>query len=255
MKMPLLDIKIWSENNKIRFAYYEKPMNSKFTIPVQSAHSWKMKMAVLHREGVRRLLNMDRLHPWSEVVETLNNYSKKLERSGYSASTRADVLRASIQTYRKMRKEEDTGKRPLYRSREWMEVKRNLEKESKKSSWSKTGQRAGEVARAPLIICPVAGGLLTSKMRSICKKFSEETNIHVKVVTRGGNKMTRDLKSNPLRAGGCGRDGCMVCSMGGKGDCSRSGAGYRISCMECPKVKVSAAYEGETARNPYSRGL
>ena len=67
--------------------------------------------------------------------------------------------------------------------------------------------------------------------------------------------MTRDLKSNPLRVGGCGRDNCMVCSVGGKGDCSRSGAGYKISCLECPKTKISAEYEGETARNPYSRGL
>ena len=67
--------------------------------------------------------------------------------------------------------------------------------------------------------------------------------------------MTRDLKSNPLRKGGCGRNDCMVCTKGGKGDCSRSGAGYEISCLECPKVKITAEYEGETARNPYSRGL
>ena len=67
--------------------------------------------------------------------------------------------------------------------------------------------------------------------------------------------MTRDLKSNPLRVGGCGRDSCMVCACGGKGDCSRSGSGYKISCLECPKSMVKAEYEGETARNPYTRGL
>ena len=67
--------------------------------------------------------------------------------------------------------------------------------------------------------------------------------------------MTRDLKSNPLRVGGCDRENCMVGSTKGKGDCSRSGAGYRISCLECPKLKISAAYEGETSRNPYTRGL
>ena len=155
--MPLLDFKIWSENNLVRFSYYEKPMNSKYTIPVQSAHSWKMKMAVLHREGVRRLLNMDKLHSWDEIVKTLNEYSKKLERSGYSSSTRADVIRAAIQTYRRMRNYEDTGKRPLYRPRNWQESKRNLDKECKKSSWSKSGNRPEEVAGAPLIICPQAG--------------------------------------------------------------------------------------------------
>ena len=189
------------------------------------------------------------------VVETLNHYSKKLEISGYSASTRADVLKASIQIYSRIRSEEDTGKRPLYRSREWHEVKRNLEKETKKSSWSKTGQRPGEVVRAPLMISPLAGCLVTSEMKRIRQKFSAQTNIHVKVVTRGGNKITRDLKLNPRRVGGCHRENCMVCFTGGQGDCNRSGAGYRISCLECPKVKISAAYEGETARNPYTRGM
>ena len=101
----------------MRFSSYEKPMSSKFTIPVQSAHSWKMKMAVLHREAVRRMLNMDKLHSWEEVTATLNKYSKKLERSGYSANVRADVIRSSIQTYWKMKGEEDSGGRPLYRPR------------------------------------------------------------------------------------------------------------------------------------------
>ena len=52
-KMPLLDLKVWSEENVVRFAYFEKPISSKFTIPVQSAHSWKMK---IHREAIRRMI-------------------------------------------------------------------------------------------------------------------------------------------------------------------------------------------------------
>ena len=98
LKMPLLDLEVWTENNKVRFSHYEKPMSSKFTIPIQSAHSWKMKMAVLHREAVRRMLNMDKDHSWEEVTSVLNKYSRKLERSGYSSSTRADIIRSAIQT-------------------------------------------------------------------------------------------------------------------------------------------------------------
>ena len=120
---------------------------------------------------------------------------------------------------------------------------------------SKNGQQPDILGGVPLIIRPQAGGSLTKSMKNICSNFLKDTNIDVGVVTRGGNKMTRDIKSNPLRVGGCGRDDCMVCMTGGKGDCSRSGAGYKISCLECPKVKVTAEYEGETARNPYSRGL
>ena len=47
----------------------------------------------------------------------------------------------------------------------------------------------------------------------------------------------------------------MVCTRGDKGDCSRRGAGYRITCLECPRDKMQVAYEGETARNAYSRGM
>ena len=119
-------------------------------------------------------------------------------------------MKAAIQTYRRMRSEEVAGKRPLYRPRSWHEIKRSLEKESKKSTWSKSGKKPEEVAGAPLIICPQDGDSLTKHMKSICKKFSQETNINVKVVTRGGNKLTRDLKSYPLRTGGCGREECMV---------------------------------------------
>ena len=92
-----------------------------------------------------------------------------------------------------------------------------MEKVSKLSSWCKNGKRPGEVARAPLIICPQAGSSVTRRMKDICNNFAKETNIHVKVVTRGGNKLTRDIKSNPLRKGGCGRGNCMVCTTGGKG--------------------------------------
>ena len=71
--------------------YYEK-----VPIAIQSGHSWKMKMAVLHRKAVRRMLNRDKAHSWEEVTSVLNNYSKKLERSGYSSSTRADIIRSAI---------------------------------------------------------------------------------------------------------------------------------------------------------------
>ena len=62
-------------------------------------------------------------------------------------------------------------------------------------------------------------------------------------------------ESNPLQEGGCGRADCLVCSNGGKGDCSKSWTGYRILCQECPADNLVASYEGETGRNPYSQGL
>ena len=84
----------------------------------------------------------------------MNQYSKKLKRSGYKSSTRADIINSAIQTYSNMRQDEDAGRKPLYRPRSWHETGRNLEKENRKSSWAKVGQKPGEVAKATLIICP-----------------------------------------------------------------------------------------------------
>ena len=54
---------------------------------------------------------------------------------------------------------------------------------------------------APLIIFPKAGYSLTKSMKNICKNFLKDTNIDVKLVTIGGSKMTRDVKSNPYSRG------------------------------------------------------
>ena len=69
-------------------------------------------------------------------------------------------------------------------------------KAGNRTSWSKAGRKPGEVVRAPLIISPQAGNSVTKKMKEIFRKFALDHNIHLKVITRGGNKMSRDLKSN-----------------------------------------------------------
>ena len=132
--------------------------------------------------------------------------------------------------------------------RDLTKYEKEMKKQNKKSSLSKNGKTPGEIARPPLIISPLAGNSLTLLMKEVCRKFA-------KVLMRGGKKMSREIKSNPLRVGGCDRNVCMVCMTRGRGDCSRSGAGYRILCVECQKLKLVTTYEGETARNPYSRGL
>ena len=59
--------------------------------------------------------------------------------------------------------------------------------------------------------------------------------------------MCRDVKSNPLRPGGCSREDYMV--TGGRGGCSKSGAGYKIVCMDWPKDKLVTSNKGEAGRN------
>ena len=68
-------------------------------------------------------------------------------------------------------------------------------------------------------------------------------------------KIGNIAKPDPLSPKNCGREDCFSCTSGGGGDCSKSCSAYRIECEECPKSNLTAAYEGETGRNGYTRGL
>ena len=56
-KMPVLDMKIWVEGNKIRYTFYKKDVSSKFTIMKRSALSDSTKKNTLFMEALRRIQN------------------------------------------------------------------------------------------------------------------------------------------------------------------------------------------------------
>ena len=77
----------------------------------------------------------------------------------------------------------------------------------------------------------------------------------VKVVERAGKSVKSDAKSEPLRDKSCGRATCMSCSTGNEGGCETNSIAYKIECQGCLAAGKSAEYEGESARNGFSRGL
>ena len=97
-----------------------------------------------------------------------------------------------------------------------MESKRSLEKVSKKNSWSKVGKSPGKLARAPLIISPLAGDGPIAEIKKTCQVFAKNTDIHVKVCLRGGNRLSKMVKSDPLGKGSCDNEKCMAFTTGGK---------------------------------------
>ena len=48
---------------------------------------------------------------------------------------------------------------------------------------------------------------------------------------------------------------CLVCSGGEKRQCENNSSGYRIICRRCENYSRKVIYEGESGKNPYSRGL
>ena len=120
-----------------------------------SAHSKKMKMAVLVEEGVRRLRNTARGLDEEKRRSVMEKWSRKLRRSGYPATWRHEVIKAAYEKFDKMCEDEDNGVRPIHRPREWKERERRLEKEAKVSNWHKS--KPNQVS-APLILDPTPYG-------------------------------------------------------------------------------------------------
>ena len=53
--------------------------------------------------------------PWSESVISLTKMSHKMKRSGYPASWRRETFLSAISKYSTRRKDDQEGRRPLYR--------------------------------------------------------------------------------------------------------------------------------------------
>ena len=249
-RVPVLDLGVSVEDGQVVHDHYEKPCASKFVIPFNSAHSRKMKMAVLVEEGLRRLRNTSRGLDWERSRVVMERWSRKLRRSGYPATVRHQVIKTALEKFDKMCKEEDAGVRPVHRPREWKEKERRQEKEKKRQNWHRS--KEGQVS-APLIIDPTAGGL-ADELKEVCRQFEKVTEMRVAVQERAGNAIKHLARSEPLKIPGCGRDDCFPCTTSGPGKCEKSSVGYRIRCEACFQAGKASWYDGETGCNCYTRG-
>ena len=64
--VPVLDLKCYVVGEQFVHEYYEKKTACRYTIPYSSAHSDKMKMAVLVEDGLRRLRNYSQGLEWEK---------------------------------------------------------------------------------------------------------------------------------------------------------------------------------------------
>ena len=193
--MPSLDLKMYvGDDGLIKYEFYAKPCSSHFTIPAASAHSKRQKLSVMVEEGVRRMRNNSRGLAWEVRRQCMEDWARKLKRSGYPQTFRHQVIKAAVDKWEEMCRKRDEGIRPIHRAREWQKASRRLEKERKKETWYKT---RGDQVSAPLIISPTAIDL-TAEIKSICKKYSQIANINVVTMTRAGQPLRYDPKPEPF---------------------------------------------------------
>ena len=121
-KMPVLDISVKineKENNRVDFEFLEKPTKNPRVLLASSALNESSKRTILTQECLRIIRNTKK-ELGIEVRNThLNKFMLKLKNSGYNQKYRKQILDSALKAYVKMVEDDISGKKPLYRSRDW----------------------------------------------------------------------------------------------------------------------------------------
>ena len=99
--MPTLDfaIEISSEGH-LDYTFFEKPMQSKWVTPANSAASDENKNTWLSNDLVRRLLRTSETLLERDLESVVNDYDKKLIFSWYKINQRTQIIERGISDYR-----------------------------------------------------------------------------------------------------------------------------------------------------------
>ena len=212
---------------EIIYYHYYKPVSNWQLMHAKSAMPASVKRTTLTQEGLRILRNTKLDVPWSEKAEMLTDFSARLRYSGYSERYRQQVIESVLAGWDKMVKEEEEGRRPINRPREWQADKRRMDKKVKKNSWYKAG------GYSTVIFCPYTpNGELAQRWRQIEARGAETRGWRFRVVERAGRQVRSLLCRNPW-AGQCEDPRCAIHTTGGKGNCNRPGCTYKVQCLAC----------------------
>jgi hypothetical protein len=141
----------------------------------------------------------------------------------------------------------------LYRHREYLRRDREKKRTGTRETWYRGSKENKDLA--PLIIDPTPDGMMAKEMTQVIKLFKQTHGMGVKLMERGGRRLSSEVKSDPLGGKDCKRGECPICKGDMPGNCDKAGIGYRQVCLDCKGKGIEAAYEGESARTAYHRGL
>ena len=207
-KVPVLSLKMWiaEVDGKARLLHehYEKPMATKMLIHAKSAVPMRVKRTVLTQEMLRILLHCSRYDTWDNVRGHLNNFTKKMQYSGYEQEIRYDITKSAINAYQIMMENEANDIRPINRPKNWHRMERIKQKETKRKEWYKQGG-----FDTVLFVPSTPKG----KLKHMYENEIKKSGIRMKVVERTGRTLKSQLQtSTPFRTGGCTRTDCLICT-------------------------------------------
>ena len=239
-KMPVLDLKIWCQDNKILFRFFEKSMAADRTIMRDSALSWMTKKVSLSNEICRQLLNTSpELILTGEAELDIEQFCYKMYLSGYSEKERMIIEREGRNQYKNIVKMSDIGCRPMYRGSDWCKQERAVSKLRSRKEWY------GKKNDAVIFAQATPEEVLQREIQ----KVVNSSGLRLKVVERGGKSLKGVFqRSDVMPDSRCWKDDCVVYSTKPKGLCSKEGVGYRIWCEVCDREGTEAVRHGETGR-------
>ena len=240
----MLDLKLWIGKDeigewKILHTHYMKEVSSRYLIHARSSHPNNMKFSTLVNEGLRILRNCNVNLNWNECREHLQQFTHRMQFSGYEHNTRADVIKKILKIYdEKLKKYNETKK--MYRCRKEQYNERRKIKDEKKNKWYDKTKYDGV-----LYVDVTENSEMLNEMKKACKR----NKLKIKVVEKMQNTVKQELqRSNPFKVKKCGRDDCILCEKDMNVNCRTRGCVYEILCVECSKK-----YIGQTGRSIFER--
>ena len=237
-KLPILDIKVWVEDGKVRHTFYRKECASVQTILKTSALSAGVKRATLFNEGMRRLSALDKWTTDKQRGEVLEEFMDCIRVSGYNQEVRATILGGLLERSRQMEE------RPDYRNRSGKEIREA--KGQQKLGLPNTWFLRGEIT-STLKGQATPGGQLAERIRRVLKGAKAPDGGTIKVVEGTGQSLQAGLSCpDPAWSKECPyQQQCLVAE---EASCWVGRANYKLECVEC-----GAAYYGQTGHTLHKR--
>ena len=180
-KLPILDIKVWVEDNRIKHCFYRKQVAGNRVIMERSAVSTRTKRDTLFQEGLRRLRNMDVKSTDGELKEVLSEFSYSMMVSGYTDRVRRDIIKGVLERKHQVEEEIENGTRVRFRTREEIDEMKGTNRNRHRNTWYLRGG-----ATSVLFVPATPGSQLCKKVREGIKDMKCPDGGVTKVVEQGG---------------------------------------------------------------------
>ena len=283
-----------TNNNQIRYKYYEKPTTTEVTVQKNTAMAENPKIQILSNDLVRRFKNTSPELGREQYSIIIDGYAQKLINSGYSTTQTRRILINGIRGYHsKVLRCREDGRR-LHRTAQESSGSRIKKKLLSKANWFRSSSKEDNKlkvttgganknkkeqrkvtddslrTRSVLFVEQTPQGELASQLRELMARLEPTLGFRIKIVERAGKSLSSTFsQASAWQGSHCGRAECITCNQEAEDmpPCSTSNVVYENICHECNPSALKkgelrnqegeqpSIYVGETSRTVQERGM